>query len=462
MTNARIHPASIRDMPMSPARRRLLLGSAAWAAGSAGAFGLGMHATAALGQASGDYKALVCIFLYGGNDHGNTVVPYGTAEYQRYVDGRGGLARDRSDLLPISAPSVTSQQLALPRELAGIKALYDQRQVAIVSNVGVLNRPVSKAQVLDGSGDLPPQIRSHSDHQDFWQSGVPSYAVANGWGGRMADIIGSANAGSPVSPLLSLSGTTRWQIGDPAFPYSLSTDGPGSMSTPADARRGPALRAILAQETSHPFEQELARIYRRSADETAALVMALAAAPNVDAYCSTTVDPRNDLKPQLAMVAKLIATRAALGHRRQIFMVGQGGYDSHSDLVSLRRLHTHLNEAVVGFSAAMAGLGVASNVTTFTASEFGRRLMTNGGGSDHGWGGHHFVMGGAVKGGDVYGTFPVIARNGPDDYYEGVLIPTTSVDQYGATLAKWMGVSNTDLPLVMPNIGRFGPTLGFI
>jgi uncharacterized protein (DUF1501 family) len=237
------------------------------------------------------------------------------------------------------------------------------------------------------------------------------------------------------------------------------------MSTQSDPTRGPAFKTILAQASSHPFEQELARIYNRSATETAALTSALKSAPNVDAYWSGSTAPRNNVIPQLKMVAKLIAQRSLIGPRRQIFMVGTGGFDSHSDLSDLSGLHLRLDQAMVGFSAALAGLGVESNVTTFTASEFGRRLMTNGGGSDHGWGGHHFVMGASnvVKGGDVYGTFPFIARNGPDDFYDGVLIPTSAVDQYGATFAKWMGVSNTDLPLVMPNLGRFARAdLGFL
>jgi uncharacterized protein (DUF1501 family) len=453
---------SLADLPLSPVRRKLILGSAALATRGAGAFALAMQGAIALAQTAQDYKALVCVFLYGGNDHGNTVVPYGTTEYNRYVDGRGGLARARADLLPITAASVQNQQLSLPVELDGLRQLYNLGKLAILGNVGVLTYPVTKAQVLNGTVELPPQLRSHVDHQDFWQSGVPSYSVATGWAGRIADLVAASNAGSVVPSVLSLSGTNRWQIGNQAFPFSLSLAGASTMSTQTDPVRGQAFASILAQSRTHPMEAELTRIYSRSATASAAITSSLNNAPNVDAYWAG-VPASNNLAAQLKVVARLIAVRSQLGQRRQVYFVGAGGFDNHNDLGLHARLLKGVSDALVGFQAAVEGLGVGSNVTTFTASDFGRRLMTNGGGSDHGWGGHHFIMGGAVNGGNVYGNFPVIARNGPDDYYDGVLVPTTSVDQYGSTLARWFGVSVPDLPIVMPNIGRFSTTdLGFM
>ncbi len=453
---------AITDLPLSPARRKLIMGSTAMAVRGAGTFALALQGATALAQTSSDYKALVCVFLYGGNDHGNTVVPYGTAEYNRYVDGRGGLARARVDLQPISAASLVNQQISLPVELNGLKQLYDAGKLAILGNVGVLSYPVSKSQVLNGTVELPPQLRSHVDHQDFWQSGVPSYSVATGWAGRLADLVATSNVGSVVPSVLSLSGTNRWQIGNQAFPFSLSLDGASTMSTQTDATRGPALASILAQGRSHPMEAELTRIYTRSAAASSAITASLGAAPNVDGYWAG-VSAANNLAAQLKVVARLIAVRSQLGQRRQVYFVSAGGFDNHSDLELHARLLKGVSDALVGFQTAVEALGVSRNVTTFTASDFGRRLMTNGGGSDHGWGGHHFIMGGSVNGGNVYGKFPVIARNGPDDYYEGVLIPTTSIDEYGSTLARWFGVDDRDLPVVMPNIGRFSTTdLGFM
>jgi len=453
-----------RELAISPARRRFLANSVAWTA-SAGAFALSLQAIgAASAQSTGDFKALVCVFLYGGNDHANTVTPYGVSEHALYARGRGDFGvRARTDLLPIAAASISDgRQVAFPRELAGLKALYDQRKAAVVANVGPLLYPITKAQFLAGSVPAPPQLLSHNDHANFWQSGVPSYAVSNGWGGRMADLLGDLNANATVAMGISTAGANLFQVGEQSFSFPVSSTGQiRSITDYISQERLGDFERVLAQQTDDPMKAELARTYLRGRDAANAAKAALARAPDVSA--SFSVDQRNPLTPQLQMVARLIAVRNQLGHRRQIYFVTQGGYDTHGDLNQQPLLLQKLDEALVGFHRATVALGVENQVTTFTASDFGRRLATNGGGSDHGWGGHHFVIGGAVRGGDVYGRYPAIQQNGPDDWREGTLIPTTSVDQYGATLARWMGVAAADLPVVFPNIARFSPTtLGFL
>jgi uncharacterized protein (DUF1501 family) len=466
---------------ISLSRRRILAGSAAWMAGSAAPFALTMHGMAAAAVPS-DYKALVCLFLNGGNDAPNTVIPYGQTEYNQYVIAREGsinrpygLSRAREDLLPITTPSLKDgRTLALPKELAALQALYGQGKAAIVANVGTLAYPTSKAQFVNQSIEVPPQLFSHSDQANFWQSGVPNYTTSTGWAGRMADLVASANASNGVSMNLSVVGNNIWQVGNNGSSYPVSPKfGVESISGIDDAGYGGAMKKILAQSRSNLLEQELSRIYNRSINAEKIVTAGLAGVQSMDAWFPRSAPPsvpntmrwaHAEIMEKLQTVAQLIAARDALGQKRQVFFVSIGGFDSHSSLVDHPYLLQAVSDGLAAFYQATVKLNVDRSVTTFTASDFGRPLLTNGGGSDHGWGGHHFVVGGAVKGGDIYGKFPTVRIDGPDTTdFQGHIIPTTAVDQYGATLARWLGVADSDLPMVMPNIGRFATSnLGFM
>jgi uncharacterized protein (DUF1501 family) len=459
----------LRDERLSASRRRILQGAAGWAAGG---FGLNLHSIAAAAPSS-DYRALVCIFLFGGNDSANTVIPYGTAEYNQYVNARQSSTRSRADLLPIAAPSVQDgRSFSLPKEMLAIKALYDQGKAAVIANVGTLAAPITRAQYEAGSVEIPPQLFSHSDQANFWQLGVPSYAMSTGWGGRMADLIASANAGGKVSSSISVSGNNTWQVGNGTVQYPLSADqgavGINNIDSPV---YGKALKSLLGQQRKNMLEQEIVRVYSRSNFSAAAVGAALAAtdvtavdawfprdAPTTGALAVPNPSrwAQSELMSKLSMVARMIAASGPLGLKRQTFFVSLGGFDMHNSLEQHRYLLQAVSDSMAAFYQATVKLGVDSKVTAFTASDFGRPWLGSGGGSDHGWGGNHFVVGGAVKGGDIYGRFPVIDRNGPDALGgQGHVIPSSSVDQYAATMARWMGVSNTDLRTVLPNIGRF-------
>jgi uncharacterized protein (DUF1501 family) len=420
----------------------------------------------ALAQA-GDYRALVCVFLYGGNDASNTIVP-AAGDYAGYQAGRGVLALPADTLLPIAPLNGDGRSWALHPGLTHVQQLFAQRKLALVCNVGSLVAPVTRADYRAGRAKLPPQLFSHSDQQVQWQTSVPDSESRVGWGGRTADILRSLNGNAQVSMSISLSGTNTFQVGRDVFQYQVGTGGSISLTeyrpvTPAlttDAyRQSRAIDAILARAHTNVFENAYRKTVRGAIDNDRLLVASLSAAPPI-----ATAFPTTTLGRQLNMVARLIGIRAALGHRRQIFFCSAGGYDTHGNqLTDHARLLGELSAALGAFHAATVELGVEPNVTAFTASDFGRTFQTNGQGSDHGWGSHHLVMGGAVRGGAFYGRMPELVVNGPDDTSQGRWIPQVSVDEYSATLASWFGVSAADLPLVFPNIGRFQTTnLGFL
>jgi uncharacterized protein (DUF1501 family) len=292
-----------------------------------------------------------------------------------------------------------------------------------------------------------------------WQTSVPDQPPRNGWGGRIADLLISLNGSAQISMSISLAGTNTFQVGNNVFEYQMSPDGVTSLNN-YNGRTKTALDSIIALPHQNLFEAEFSKITRRSLDNAALLSTALAGI-----NLTTFFPANNNLADQLKMVAKMIAARDTLGMSRQIFFCAVGGYDTHGDqLAAHTNLYNELNAGLASFYQATVDLGVADKVTTFTASDFGRTFpVNNGAGSDHGWGNHQLVMGGAVKGGDLYGHMPALVVNGPDDTDEGRWIPTTSVDEYSATLAKWFGVTPTDMATVFPNLSRFAnPDLGFM
>jgi uncharacterized protein (DUF1501 family) len=408
-----------------------------------------------------DYKALVCLFLYGGNDANNVIVPHDASGYASYAAARGTLAIPQASLLPLTLQGGDGRDFAFHSNLAELQALFNQGRLGLVSNVGTLVAPVTRAQYLAGGAAVPPQLFSHTDQSVQWQTSVPDQISKTGWGGRMADMLQSLNAGSQISLSLSIAGTNTFEVGNTVLPYIISPNGSVGLtgfdgSANANVRLQ-AFKDLLALPHNNLFEQAYADTVSRSIAANELLTSALSGIPAFQ-----TVFPNTSLGTQLNMIAKLIAARNNLSMKRQIFFCSVGGYDTHGDqLAGQANLFTELSQGLNAFYSATVELGVAPQVTTFTASDFGRTYPTNGSGSDHGWGSHQFVLGGAVQGGRLFGTFPTLAVNGPDDTGQGRWIPTTSVDEFSATLATWFGVSASDLHLVLPNIGRFAhPNLG--
>ena len=448
----------LNRLPELQRREFLRRAGALGLAGTAAPWALNL---ATLGEAAAatlptDYKALVCVFLYGGNDYGNTLVPYDTASYNSYAKIRQALATPRDQLAStVLGQTVGGRQMALAPQLGKLKGLWDSGQLGVQLNVGTLIQPTTLAQYSAQNVPLPPKLFSHNDQQSVWQSSSPEGATS-GWGGRMGDLFLAGN-GAATFTCINASGNAVYMAGKQAVQYQVSTSGAVPINGVVKPLYGSqacadALRKLITADRSHWMESELTRVMARSISAQGTVSAGLAAVPALQ----TVFDTTSSLSAQLQMVARLISARASLGASRQVFFVSIGGFDLHDFLVDQHPgLLTAVNDALASFHAATVELGVARQVTTFTASDFGRTLTSNGDGSDHGWGSHHFVMGGAVQGGRYWGTLPSVSVNGPDDVGQGRLLPTTGVDQLAATLATWMGVSATDLPTVLPQIGNY-------
>jgi uncharacterized protein (DUF1501 family) len=450
-------------------RRKFLRGCAALGATSLASTVFDLRRIAAAAPLGGDYKALVCLFLYGGNDSNNLLVPRGP-DYPAYAAARGPLALSQASLRAITPLNGDGRQWGLHPSLAGLQNLFGQHRLALLANVGPLVAPVNRAQIDAGTAALPPQLFSHSDQTVHWQTGIPDQPARTGWGGRAADLLNALNAGSQTSMSMSLAGNNTFQIGSAVTQYQVSPDGSIGLGWYYDGNEwnhppSIAIRKLLARSYGNLFEKGYRDVFQRALDQDRLLSGALSGAPVLQ-----TQFPDSWLGRQMSTIARLISVRETLGLRRQVFFCAADGYDTHSGQVGGQPevgahadLMTELDGALSAFYNATVELGVASDVTTFTASDFGRTYATNGDGSDHGWGAHHLIVGGAVDGGKIYGTVPTLAVDGPDDFGEGRWIPTTSVDEYSATLAQWFGVAASDLPLVLPNLGRFASTdLGFM
>lgn len=439
-------------------------------AGTAAPFALNLAGIgAAAAQTANDYRALVCVFLFGANDHNNTVIPYDTASFNAYNTSRATISRPFADLLPLTSSvpltgNNAGRQFALAKELAPLKTIWDQGKLAILANVGPLIVPTTKTQYANLSVPIPPKLFSHNDQQSVWQASSPEGARV-GWGGRMGDLFASQNA-NQIFTCNSITGSAVFLAGNTVSAYQIGTSGSVAIaglngSLFGSTTAASALRSIITESGTNLFTQDLAATTSRSIAADQLLSSAIATAPD---FALTGDLTTNSLAVQLRVVSRMIASRATLGAKRQIFFVSLNGFDTHDDQLTIQPvLHTQLAAALEYFNNNLQSLNVTNNVTTFTASDFGRTLTSNGDGSDHGWGSHHFIMGGAVKGGQYYGTFPVMGYNNNDEVGSGRLLPTTSVDQYAATLATWFGVSNTDMRLVLPNIGNFSnANLGFL
>ena len=423
--------------------------------------------------AGGDFKALICLFLYGGNDGNNVIIPHDTAGYAAYARDRSILAVPRTDLNALTLPAGDGRDFGLHPSLKRMAGLFNGGHAAMVGNVGTLLAPLTKADYLAGGAAVPPYLFSHSDQQVQWQTSVPDSTQKVGWGGRLADLTQALNGGSQISMNISLAGTNYFQVGNEVFQYQVSEDGSVGL-TEYDANWSPvqeqyaAVRDVVGHSYGHVFEQEYVNVMGRAISNDTLIKSVLATIPTYAEKFTASTNADGTLTPlagQLRMILRLIAAQNALGMRRQIYFAAIGGFDTHDNQLSDHaKLLAQLDNGLADFYGATAAIGVANNTTLFTASDFSRTYNSNGKGSDHAWGNHHFVVGGAVHGKNIYGGMPVLQVEGPNDTGDrGAWIPGVSTDEYAATLAKWFGVSAADMPLVLPNIGRFArPDLGFM
>lgn len=439
------------------------------AAGLAGVATLAQRAgaTGSSGGSTGGYKALVCLFLHGGNDAHNWLVPADPAEHNAYTAARAGLGLPRETLLPLPAAGLPAgRSLALAPPLADLHTLYLQGRAALLANVGPLDAPITKAD-YQARRHVPARLFSHNDQQSVWQSLSPEGA-RSGWGGRMGDLLASANA-QPVFTAVSAAGNAVFLTGRDVVQYQVNASGPVAVAALGrewlfgSRQAGAALHELLQDAGSNPFQQELTRVMQRGLAAEALLKQALAGAPQPTLPArtlalSTGLAPlaEDPLAQQLQMVARLIAAHGALGMQRQVFMVSLGGFDTHArQLADHHDLSLRVAAAVRWFDDTMQALGLGQQVALFTASDFGRTLTSNGDGSDHGWGAHHFVVGGGVLGGRLHGRMPAVALGTADEVGSGRLLPSTGVVQLAAALGSWLGVPAAALPDVLPGLQRF-------
>jgi uncharacterized protein (DUF1501 family) len=411
-----------------------------------------------------DYKALVCLYLQGGNDATNVLVPSDNSSYATYARARADLALTQSSLLPITPRTYSDgRSYGLHASVPEFQSLFASGKLAILANVGTLVGPITLADYNAGR-NRPPQLFSHNDQTIQWQSSIPDRPFETGWGGRLADFVDVLNSNNQVSMSITLNGINSFQLGTRVSQYAIGSGGTPNLLMGPDipSVRGAlynAHRATLNAPGSNAHAAAFAGVTKKALDDQTLINTTLASAATL-----ATVFPGTSTAASLKMVARLISVASTLGLKRQIFFVQLGGFDLHgAQAAGHGPLLAELSGAMKAFYDATVELGVANQVTTFTASDFGRTYVPNSGGTDHGWGNHHFIMGGAVQGGDIYGRMPSLAVNGPDDTGRGRWIPTTSVDEYNATLATWFGVGASSLSTVLPNIGRFAqPNLGFL
>ena len=445
-----------------------------------------------------DYKALICIFLQGGNDSNNLILPTLQSQYNNYAAIRTPvLAIPQSAILPVNSLDGNVNTYGLHPSCPELQTLFGESKLAFLFNTGTLTYPLTRAQYLGGSSAKPPQLFSHADQQTQWQTSIPDQPPQTGWGGRCADLLSSIQPSAPISLMVTLAGANIFEVGNIVSQYSVSTSGAISLSLPyspsggARTNRLPTLLNVLGLPYANLQSQAYAAVAEQTINTSSLLNNAIQS--TAGSYWTTPFPSKitppgggpsfnSSLSPQLQMIARLIAagntpaSAGGFGMKRQIFFCQVGGYDTHTGqtdystnnpngvlLGTHSSLFAELSQSMYAFQRAMEQLGLGNNVTSFTASDFGRTFPSNGEGSDHGWGSHHLILGGAVNGQRTYGAFPTLTVNGPDDTSTGRWIPTTAIDQYFATLATWFGVDTGNLATVFPNLGRFAsPNLGFI
>jgi uncharacterized protein (DUF1501 family) len=445
-------------------RRRSFLCHAGALAGSAALGQLG--ALAASAATAGDYKALVCIFLDGGNDSNNMIVPVDATGYANYAQVRGGLALPQAGLLPLQEAGGVLRY-GLHPSLPGMQSLWGAGNLAVVANVGTLVQPLTKSQYLSTATQKPQSLFSHSDQQHEVQASIASVSSNTGWGGRLSDQFSSLNANASVPPMISVSGNNLFLTGSASQALVIPTNGPfalgGFSGNSADAARRAALVSLLGADQGTDLIAAAENVMTGALSSSAVLNPILTV--NTTAAAGYFNGLTTSFAKQMLAIAKVIEARGTLGAQRQVFLAVLDSFDTHTDQMNQQQaLFEQLDPALTAFHAAMANIGAGSSVTSFTLSDFSRTFQPNtGGGSDHGWGSHQLVIGDAVKGGVLYGTMPELALGSPDDEGEqGRWIPTIAVDQYAATLSTWFGASPSALAAVLPNLAAFSGAPSFI
>lgn len=410
--------------------------------------------------ANGDYCAMVCILLAGGNDSYNMLVPHTLEQHDAYKNIRSDLALDRSSLITLPGAASNGRSYAVHPGMQEVRDLYAANDLAFIANVGTLVDPYDAVSYQNGQARLPLGLFSHSDQISQWQTAIPDDRIAQGWGGRLADLpaFQGVNFNNGLSMNISLSGSNVFQTGNQSNEYSISSQNDGAIglfgydeNSDYGQYKTAIVDALLGTNQDGLLRREYQQRMRSSLDNFRVFSEAMQTIQPL-----TTNFSDNNFSQSLRQVARTIDARGALGANRQTFFITVGGWDHHDEVINNQaQMLPMISAGLQEFKNALVELGVFNDVTTFTISDFGRTLTSNGRGSDHGWGGHHMVMGGRVKGGQIYGDYPILSPNSSLDVGRGIYAPTTAVDQYFAELALWFGVAPSDLELVLPNVSRF-------
>ena len=417
-----------------------------------------------------DYKAMVVLLMGGGNDAYNMLIPYDDTSHAQYSATRTNLALPKfntyeepadsgnfinEDLRPLNYTDDAGKEFAVHYAMPNIQSLFQSGNLSFVANVGTLVQPTTKTQVYDGTTQLPLGLYSHADQVMHWQTGIPQERVAQGWGGKIADMFNACNDNENISLNLSLSGSNVYQTGQNTVEFSLNTNGATELEGISEEWQIPTARrntinSMIDQYYDDIFKKTYVDIMRVGKDGAEEYNDA------IDAQTLTTAFSGNRLSQQFELIAKTISARDTLGMKRQIFFVDFGGFDMHDEVLNTHEgLLSEIDTALGEFSAAMTEIQMQDSVTTFCLSEFARTLTSNGQGSDHAWGSNAFIMGGAVNGGQVFGTYPDLDLNNNLELGGGVMLPTIATDQYFGDIASWFGVENSELLTLFPNIDNF-------
>ncbi len=418
---------------------------------------LGLARNAAAASTDG-YKALVCVLLAGGNDSYNMLVPNDPGQYAAYAGIRADLALPATALRSLTPTTADGQQFGLHPGMAELQQMVNNGDAAMIANVGTLLEPFDAQAVENGTARLPVGLFSHADQINQWQTARPEGRTAKGWAGRIADRWQANSLVNGLSMNISLSGTNVFQSGDDTVEYSITSDDDGAIGinsygedSPFGRYRTRVIDELLAVDQPQIMRRAFGARLRGAIDSQQVFSQAIGSAPQLGTSFSA-----NPFSAALRQIARVISVRDALDATRQTFFVTVGGWDHHDEVLDNQaRMLPMISAGLREFRDALTELSVFDDVTTFTISDFGRTMTSNGRGSDHGWGGHHVVMGGSVNGGQVYGQYPTLSTNAPLDVGRGIYAPTTSTDEYFAELALWFGVSTAELDAVLPNVRRF-------
>ncbi len=405
-----------------------------------------------------DYKAMVCLLLSGGNDSFNMLVPRNSEFYQEYSATRSNLALSQSELLPLNYTDANGKQFGLHPSMNGVMDLFNNNKLAFISNIGTLIEPTTKEQYLNKTVPLPKGLLSHADQIQQWQTSIPQTRSSKGWGGRMADIIKSGNSNQNISMNISLSGTNVYQVGVDTAEYAIRSSAGGSVginvyegNNEFDLLLKGGVENLLDKQYQDIFKSTFANKTMHSQTNHVEFSAALE-----QSHDFATQFSDNPVSADMELVAKTISVHEDLGMKRQIFFINFGGWDHHDNVLSNQtEMLNYVSKGLSEFQSAVEELGLSDNVITFTMSDFGRTLTSNGNGSDHAWGGNVMAMGGKINGGTVFGNYPSLSIDGESDVGGAIMLPTLSTDEYFAELAKWFGITGSELDYVLPNIGNF-------